>query len=51
MAEPKGSENGNVYLGSNETQYNLSYTPEGKLMYMQLLADAILNHTNIQDAN
>lgn len=47
----KAVKNGNVYLGSNETQYNLSYTPEGKLMYMQLLADAILNHTNIQDAN
>ncbi|WP_314051628.1 ABC transporter substrate-binding protein [Dialister invisus] len=47
----KAVKNGNVYLGNNETQYNLSYTPEGKLMYMQLLTDAILNHTNIQDAN
>lgn len=44
----KAVKNGNVYLGDNETQYNLSYTSQGKLIYMEMLADAIKEHRNIE---
>lgn len=44
----KAVKNGNVYLGDNETQYNLSYTSRGKLIYMEMLADAIKEHRNIK---
>lgn len=43
----KAVQNGNVYLGLNETQYNMAYTPNGKLLYMEKLADAVINHTNV----
>jgi len=44
----KAVKNGNVYLGDNETQYNLSYTAQGKLMYMEKLANAIKDHKNME---
>lgn len=44
----KAVKNGNVYLGDNETQYNLSYTAQGKLIYMEMLADAIKENRNIE---
>lgn len=44
----KAVQNGNVYLGDNETQYNLSYTSQGKLIYMEKLANAIKEHRNIE---
>ena len=39
---------GNVYYGKNEEQYNMAYTAMGKLEYMEKLANAILNHGNIE---
>lgn len=44
----KAVQNENVYLGKNEEQYNLSYTPNGKLIYMEKLANAIINHTDVE---
>lgn len=39
---------GNVYCGRNEEQYNMAYTPNGKLLYMEKLANAIMNHGNVE---
>ncbi|WP_230398119.1 ABC transporter substrate-binding protein [Novisyntrophococcus fermenticellae] len=41
-------QNGNVYYGKNDVQYNMAYTPGGKLIYMEKLADAIINHANVE---
>ncbi|WP_313129609.1 ABC transporter substrate-binding protein [Anaerocolumna sp.] len=42
-------QNGNVYYGLNNAQYNMSYTPSGKLLYMEKMANAIINHTNVDE--
>jgi iron complex transport system substrate-binding protein len=42
-------QNGNVYYGLNNAQYNMSYTPSGKLLYMEKMAGAIINHTNVDE--
>ncbi|NJP41117.1 ABC transporter substrate-binding protein [Oscillospiraceae bacterium HV4-5-C5C] len=39
---------GNVYLGVNSLQYDMAYTPNGKLLYMQKLAQALIDHSNVQ---
>jgi len=44
----KAVQNGNVYLGLNGLQYDMAYTPSGKLIYMEKLASAILNHANVE---
>lgn len=44
----KAVKNGNVYCGKNEEQYNMAYTPNGKLIYMEKLANAIINHTDVE---
>ncbi len=38
---------GNIYIGRNGMQYDMAYTPNGKLIYMEKLAQAIINHTNV----
>ena len=43
----KAVKNGNVYCGLNEMQYDLAFTPNGKLIYMEQMANAIINHENI----
>ena len=43
----KAVKNGNVYCGVNEMQYDLAFTPNGKLTYMEQMANAIINHENI----
>lgn len=45
----KAVQNGNVYCGVNGQQYDLAYTPNGKLIYMERIANAILNHQNIDE--
>ncbi|PWJ47312.1 ABC transporter substrate-binding protein [Faecalicatena contorta] len=45
----KAVKNGNVYYGLNNNQYNMAYTPNGKLLYMEKMAQAIINHTNVDD--
>jgi iron complex transport system substrate-binding protein len=44
----KAVQNGNVYLGLNNEQYDMAYTPNGKLLYREKLANAIINHTNVE---
>lgn len=44
----KAVQNGNVYYGKNDLQYNMAYTPGGKLIYMEKLADAIIDHGNVE---
>lgn len=44
----KAVKNGKVYYGNNEEQYNMAYTPNGKLLYMEKLAKAIINHTDVE---
>ncbi|MDR2051850.1 MAG: ABC transporter substrate-binding protein [Treponema sp.] len=44
----KAVKNGNVYYGTNDEQYNMAYTPNGKLIYMEMMANAVINHTNIR---
>lgn len=44
----KAVQNGNVYLGLNNLQYDMAYTPNGKLIYMEKLANAIINHTHVE---
>jgi iron complex transport system substrate-binding protein len=44
----KAVKNENVYLGINGEQYDMAYTPNGKLLYMEKLANAIKNHTNVE---
>ena len=45
----KAVQAGNVYCGVNEQQYDLAYTPNGKLIYMERIVNAILNHQNIDE--
>jgi iron complex transport system substrate-binding protein len=40
--------NGRVYYGRNNEQYDMAYTPQGKLLYMEKMANAIINRTNIE---
>jgi iron complex transport system substrate-binding protein len=44
----KAVKNGRVYYGRNNEQYDMAYTPNGKLLYMEKLANAIINQTNIE---
>ena len=44
----KAVQNGNVYLGLNGPQYDMAYTPNGKLLYMEKLANAIINNTDVE---
>lgn len=44
----KAVKNGNVYCGVNEEQYNMAYTPDGKLIYMEKLVNAVINHTDVE---
>ena len=44
----KAVQNRNVYSGKNSEQYDMAYTPNGKLIYMEKMADAIINHTNVE---
>lgn len=43
----KAVKNGNVYYGLNNEQYDMAYTPNGKLIYMEKLANAVINHANV----
>jgi iron complex transport system substrate-binding protein len=40
--------NGRVYYGVNNEQYDMAYTPNGKRLYMEKLANAIINKTNVE---
>ena len=44
----KAVKNGNVYYGKNEAQYNMAYTANGKLLYIEKLANAIINQSNVE---
>ncbi|EHL06556.1 periplasmic binding protein [Desulfitobacterium hafniense DP7] len=44
----KAVQKGNVYYGVNGQQYDMAYTPKGKLLYMEKLAGAIINHTDVK---
>ncbi len=44
----KAVQNGNVYYGKNGEQYDMAYTPNGKLIYMEKMANAIINQTNVE---
>ena len=44
----KAVKNKNVYLGRNSLQYDLAYTAAGKLVYMEKLANAIIEKHNIE---
>ncbi len=44
----KAVQNGNVYYGINSLQYDMAYTPNGKLIYMEKMANAILNHSDVE---
>lgn len=44
----KAVKNGNVYLGKNSLQYDMAYSAKGKLLYMEKLANAIINHGNVE---
>ena len=44
----KAVKNGNVYCGVNDLQYNMAYTPNGKLLYMEKLTNAIINRTDVE---
>jgi iron complex transport system substrate-binding protein len=44
----KAVKNGSVYYGVNNEQYDMAYTPAGKLLYMEKLANAIINHSDIE---
>ena len=39
---------GNVYFGINEDQYNMAFTAMGKELYLEKLANAILNHGDVE---
>lgn len=43
----KAVQNGNVYCGKNEMQYDLAFMPNGKLTYMEQMANAVINHENV----
>lgn len=44
----KAVKSGQVYCGVNNKQYDMAYTPNGKWLYMEMLANAIINKTNIE---
>jgi iron complex transport system substrate-binding protein len=44
----KAVRDGNVYYGRNNEQYDMAYTPQGKLLYLEKLANALINHTDIE---
>lgn len=44
----KAVKDGNVYLGENSLQYDMAYSANGKLLYMEKLANAIINHGNVE---
>lgn len=44
----KAVKNGNVYLGENSLQYDMAYSANGKLLYMEKLANAIINYGNVE---
>ncbi len=44
----KAVQAGNVYYGKNEEQYNMAYTATGKELYLEKLANAVLNHGNVE---
>lgn len=44
----KAVKEGNIYYGLNGLQYDMAYTPNGKLLYMEKLANALINHTNVE---
>lgn len=44
----KAVKEGNLYLGVNSLQYDMAYTANGKLLYMEKLANAIINHSNVE---
>lgn len=44
----KAVKDGNVYLGVNSLQYDMAYSANGKLLYMEKLANAIINHGNVE---
>lgn len=44
----KAVQAGNVYYGKNEEQYNMAYTAMGKALYLKKLANAVLNHGNVE---
>lgn len=44
----KAVKNGNVYMSKNSLQYDMAYSAKGKLLYMEKLADAIINHGNVE---
>lgn len=44
----KAVKSGNVYYGVNNDQYDMAYTPNGKLIYMEKMANAIINHANVE---
>lgn len=44
----KAVKNGGVYLGKNSLQYDMAYSAKGKLLYMEKLANAIINHGNVE---
>lgn len=44
----KAVQAGNVYYGNNEAQYNMAYTAMGKALYLEKLANAVLNHGNVE---
>jgi iron complex transport system substrate-binding protein len=44
----KAAQNGRVYYGRNNEQYDMAYTPTGKLLYMEKMANAIINRANIE---
>ncbi|WP_024469047.1 ABC transporter substrate-binding protein [Treponema pedis] len=44
----KAVQAGNVHFGKNEKQYNMAYTATGKALYLEKLANAILNRGNVE---
>lgn len=44
----KAVQNGNVHLGRNDLQYDMAYTPNGKLLYMEKLAEAVLDSGDVE---
>lgn len=44
----KAVKDGNVYFGENNLQYDMAFTANGKLLYMEKLANAIINHSNVE---
>ena len=43
-----GLQNSKGYFGINEDQYNMAFTAMGKELYLEKLANAILNHGDVE---